>query len=81
MGDGEWCSPTQASASALHQAQGVAAGMQAAVLFPSCWETCGTEAVWEESTDSSVRYSALSEAIRRDVVTMTQLAHMCHTPR
>lgn len=77
MGDGEQCSSIQASVSAL-QALCVATGMHVAVLFPSCWETRGTGAVWEESTESSVRYSALSEAIGRDVVYMAQLAHMCH---
>lgn len=31
----------------------------------------------EESTESNVRYSPLSEAIRSYVVYMTQLAHVC----
>lgn len=70
MGDGERCSPIQASVSAL-QALCVATGMHVAV-------TRGTGAVWEESTESSVRYSALSEAVGRYVVYMAQLAHMCH---
>lgn len=77
MGDGERCSPIQASVSAL-QALCVATGMHIATLFLSCWETCGSGAVWEESTESSVRYSALSEAVGRYVVYMAQLAHMCH---
>lgn len=55
---------TQGSASALHQAQCVPAGMHTAVLFPSCWETHGTGAVWEEPPESRARYSTLSEAIR-----------------
>lgn len=76
MGDEEWFSLTQASASALHRAQCVAAGMHIAVLFPSCWETYAIGALWEESTESSVRYSALPEAIRRYVVYITQLAHI-----
>lgn len=69
MGDGEWCSPIQASVSAV-QALCVATGMRVAVLFPR-----GIGPVWEESTESSVRYSTLSEAVRRY---MAQLAHMCH---
>lgn len=46
-GDGEWWSPTQASASALQQAHRMTTGMHVTLLSPLCWETHSIGAVWE----------------------------------